>query len=48
MGKATGQVILFAPITIGLPDLPAGFVFLLDEDGQYLIDENGDYLIAEE
>lgn len=32
----------------GLPPLPSGFAFLVDESGAYLIDENGDYLIAEE
>lgn len=31
------------------PDLaaPAGFAFLVDENGAYLVDETGAYLIAE-
>ena len=30
------------------PVLPAGFVFLVNDDGAYLIDENGAYLITME
>lgn len=28
-----------------LPTPPAGFVFLVDDDGSYLIDEDGNYLM---
>lgn len=32
----------------GLPPLPPGFLFLVDDDGQYLVDDDGNFLIAEE
>lgn len=31
----------------GLPPLPDGFLFLVDENGAYLLDEEGAYIIVE-
>lgn len=33
-----------APTGLYLPDLPAGFRYLLDENGMYVTDENGNYI----
>ena len=31
----------------GLPTLPSGFSFVVDDNGDYVIDDNGDHVIAE-
>lgn len=30
----------------GLPPLPAGYAFVVDDNGDYVVDDNGDYVIA--
>ena len=31
----------------GLPPLPAGFVFAVDDDGRFIVDDDDTYLILE-
>ena len=32
---------------VGLPALPAGYVFLVLEDGSYVVTDDGSYIIVE-
>lgn len=45
-----GQLLLVPGIdvSVGLPDLPAGFAFIVDSDGDYLVDSNGCYFVTYE